>query len=82
MTYKIAVGVDENDYALIMKDGELLSWSDVLHLLDMGRELLAIIKSSGYDVSPCMTCGEPIVCIPDGMPCCDACGKKELAANT
>jgi sRNA-binding carbon storage regulator CsrA len=36
-----------------------------------------ILKGSGLDFSPCRICGSPIYCIPDGLPVCVDCGKKE-----
>ena len=39
--------------------------------------IVAVIDRSGMDISPCMECGEPVVCIPDGMPLCATCGAKE-----
>jgi len=66
--------------------------SDMSHCTSCGKEwvdhdgiiptcekltiLLEAIKRSGYDVSPCMQCGEPTVCLPDGLPCCDECGRR------
>ena len=38
-------------------------------------ELRAAFDRSGLDVSPCKVCGEPVICIPDGMPCCESCAK-------
>lgn len=31
------------------------------------------VSDGGYDISVCMTCGKPVVCIPDGMAMCEAC---------
>lgn len=46
---------------------------------DLLSGVAASIDLSGLDVSPCMDCGTPIVCIPDGMPMCEKCaGKLEL----
>ena len=28
------------------------------------------------DVGPCMGCGEPVHCVPDGLPLCDVCAEK------
>ena len=36
-------------------------------------ELMEAIERSGFDVSPCRGCGEPIVCLPDGLPFCCSC---------
>lgn len=35
-----------------------------------------LLKRSGLDVSPCKSCGETIICIPDGMPMCKDCAAK------
>ena len=35
--------------------------------------LFKAIERSGFDLSPCMYCGETTVCIPDGLPYCEAC---------
>ena len=35
-----------------------------------------IVKRSGLDMSPCKSCGEMIICIPDGMPMCQMCAAK------
>ena len=42
-------------------------YSDALDLL---------LARSGYDLSPCTHCGITVVCIPDGLPCCEACAEK------
>jgi hypothetical protein len=39
-----------------------------------GLELL--LARSGFDLSPCTHCGITVVCIPDGLPCCEACAEK------
>jgi hypothetical protein len=39
-----------------------------------GLDLL--LARSGFDLSPCMHCGITVVCIPDGLPCCEACAEK------
>ena len=37
----------------------------------------AVVRA-GLDVSPCRLCGEPVVCVPDGLPlCCDCAAKEE-----
>lgn len=39
--------------------------------------LEAAIERSGMDVSPCRTCGEAVVCVPDGMSSmCEKCADK------
>ena len=35
-----------------------------------------LLKRSGLDMSPCKSCGEMIICIPDGMPMCQMCAAK------
>lgn len=35
------------------------------------------IARSECDLSTCRFCDKPVVCIPDGLPCCMACGKAE-----
>jgi hypothetical protein len=39
--------------------------------------LVAAIERSAFDVSPCGLCGQLVVCIPDGLPCCDPCAERE-----
>jgi hypothetical protein len=39
-------------------------------------ELHAAITRGGLDISCCMNCGAPVVCIPDGLPMCEACAVK------
>lgn len=34
------------------------------------------ISRGGLDISPCSGCGETVVCLPDGLPYCEACAKK------
>jgi len=38
--------------------------------VEMYRSALA---RSPYDINLCMVCGEPVVCVPDGMPLCENC---------
>lgn len=40
-----------------------------------GVLLKQIVERSGFDLSNCMMCGHPIVCLPDGLPLCDPCAK-------
>lgn len=35
------------------------------------------IERGGYDLSPCGSCGNPVVCIPDGLPLCEACAERD-----
>jgi len=46
------------------------------------RALNEAIARGGYDLSVCMDCGAPVVCIPDGLAMCLKCVKKaEKAAS-
>lgn len=38
----------------------------------------AALERSGYDLSMCSKCGLPVICLPDGMPICEPCAKKEV----
>lgn len=40
-------------------------------------ELAEAIARSGMDISPCMNCGLRVVCIPDGLPMCEACANGQ-----
>jgi hypothetical protein len=40
------------------------------------RALNEAIARGGCDLSVCMDCGAPVVCIPDGMPMCEPCAEK------
>lgn len=39
-------------------------------------EVAHALARSPYDVAPCLQCGQPTVCLPDGMPLCKECGEK------
>lgn len=39
------------------------------------------LNRSPYDISTCMECSEPVVCLPDAMPMCDPCGKLDQGAE-
>lgn len=49
------------------------------HAPDILRPLIIAeaYARSGFDISPCGMCSKLTVCIPDGLPVCDACGKRE-----
>ena len=49
---------------------------DDLAAIHMAVVVLGALDRSGYDVSVCMDCGAPVVCIPDGMPMCEPCAVK------
>ena len=42
-----------------------------------GNVIKEIVDWSGYDLSKCMACDRPVVCVPDGMPMCEPCAAKE-----
>lgn len=48
--------------------------SEWLILRDWAEE---VMRGHDLDLSPCLTCGEPIFCIPDGLPICRSCAEKE-----
>lgn len=35
------------------------------------------VNRGGFDLSVCGGCNEPVVCLPDGLPICADCAKKE-----
>jgi hypothetical protein len=37
----------------------------------------AMLARSGMDLSPCLKCGEVVICLPDGMPMCSKCADQE-----
>lgn len=45
----------------------------------MIARVLTAVAGSDQDVSPCRFCSTPILCIPDGLPCCEACAKQEAS---
>jgi hypothetical protein len=40
-------------------------------------DVLQAVADSDQDVSPCGACSAPVLCIPDGLPWCEACARKE-----
>jgi hypothetical protein len=57
------------------------------HCASMSQQLLESTKNysvafdlllarSGFDLSPCMHCGANVICIPDGLACCEPCAEK------
>lgn len=57
------------DDALRYPEAEIVPQSRLCELLILEEA----INRSGFDVSPCQHCGMPVVCLPDGMPCCEEC---------
>ena len=45
------------------------------------NDIIKAILRSGFDLSPCRICGLPVVCIPDGLPVCEKCGRAESDAT-
>jgi hypothetical protein len=39
-------------------------------------ELEQAIARGNLDIEPCMLCGMPVVCVPDGTPICTPCAMK------
>lgn len=39
------------------------------------------LARSEFDISYCTHCGQAVVCIPDGLPCCVPCGDAEERRN-
>jgi len=40
------------------------------------RAMEQAFERSFYDISPCSSCGKPVVCLPDGLPICEKCAKE------
>lgn len=40
-------------------------------------DLKRAYERSGLDISLCMKCGQDVVCVPDGLPMCEACSEEE-----
>ena len=53
----------------LMREGWRLAMDEVKRCIDR----------SGWDVSPCMDCGEAVICLPDGLPCCERCAEQAMA---
>lgn len=47
----------------------------------MLTDVAQAVAESDQDVSPCGFCNKPILCIPDGLPCCEACAKAEASRS-
>jgi ribosomal protein L37AE/L43A len=76
------VGPDENGKYETGHTCDIHNYSKVFREMDAKLEQLQAInrayERSGLDISPCMFCGEPVICLPDGMPMCAPCAKKEM----
>jgi len=43
------------------------------------REITALLKAmeaGGMDIAPCKSCGQLVICIPDGLALCKDCAEK------
>ena len=52
-----------------------LEGGELLEIIEGAAMLQEALERSPYDVSPCGECGEATVCLPDGLPMCEACGR-------
>ena len=50
---------------------------DAVPMQSREQMLDSAIKAGGWDISPCGSCGQPVVCLPDGLPMCESCAVKE-----
>ena len=67
-------GDENNDREMYAEDRKVIL--AVRRIIAVALSMVAAIERSGFDVSHCMDCGEMVVCIPDGMPMCEACAAK------
>jgi len=44
-------------------------------------EMIDAIERGGWDISPCGVCNLDVVCLPDGLPMCESCAKKEMESQ-
>lgn len=75
----MSVGLDVNDFRL--RDKVIMGVSPAVNaMLDSVQAryeaLSRAIDAGGWDMSPCGGCGQAVVCLPDGLPMCDACVEK------
>ena len=76
----LAAGLDVNDFRL--RDRVIAGVSSAVNaMLDsvqVRRDYLeSAIDAGGWDLSPCGMCGTAVVCLPDGLPLCEDCARKE-----
>jgi hypothetical protein len=45
-------------------------------LKDYMHQLTELLARSGMDLSPCKSCGQTVICIPDGLALCKDCAEK------
>lgn len=76
----LSAGLDVNDFRL--RDRIVVGISSAVNsMLDSVQTrcdyLSRAIEAGGWDMSPCGSCGTDIVCLPDGLPMCETCARKE-----
>lgn len=76
----LGAGLDANDIAL--RNRMVKAISPVVNaMLDSvyarANRLSDAIDAGGWDLSPCGCCGTAVVCLPDGLPMCEECARKE-----
>lgn len=50
-----------------------VSVSEWVAKINAAETVIGAFERSGLDISPCMVCGLPVICVPDGLPCCENC---------
>ena len=43
---------------------------------NMQTKFHQMIERGGFDLSPCIDCGESVVCVPEGLALCKTCAEK------
>ncbi len=73
---RAGVSIDDDHGVLMERAGKLARTA--LAYLDATDALEKAVSRGGYDISPCRECGEPVVCLPDGLGgLCVGCEEKE-----
>ena len=67
--------------SIIRDTREIDKLSDIIDELrdekaSMQTEFHQMIERGGLDISPCMNCGESVVCVPEGLALCRTCAAK------
>jgi hypothetical protein len=52
-------------------------WMKKLEFKEDLELLNEAVQNAGFDVSPCTSCGCPVICIPDGLALCRDCAEKD-----
>jgi len=74
---EVRIREDDNVTLLVGEHGETVIDIDISEDLERAKEIADAFSRSGLDVSPCRSCGESVICIPDGLPYCDECNEGE-----